>query len=139
MRDLAGREAEEAEDDVLDARLQEVAAVRDGLGRLLAEQPEDHREVVDAERPERVLVRADDAEVLAVAVDAGDVAELAGVDELLHLAQARVVEEQVPGHEHEVPLARARSTSSSISSPRIAGGFSTKTCLPASSACFASA
>ena len=33
--------------------------------------------------------------------------------------------------------ASASATSSSISSPRIAGGFSTKTCFPASSACFA--
>ena len=104
MRDLAGREAEEAEDDVLDPLLQVVHPVRDGLARLLAEQPEDHREVVDAERPERVLVRADHAEVLAVAVDAGDLAERAGVDELLHLAEAGVVEEQVARHQHEVAL-----------------------------------
>ena len=75
--------------------LEEVHAVGDRLARLLAEEPEDHREVVDAERQERVLVRADHAEVLAVAVDAGDLAELAGVDEVLHLAQAGVVEEQV--------------------------------------------
>ena len=82
--------------------------MRDGLARLLAEEPEDHGEVVDAERPERVLVRADHAEVLAVAVDAGDVAELAGVDELLHLAQARVVEEQVARHEDAVARAGER-------------------------------
>ena len=98
---LPGREAEEAEDDVLDPLLQVVDAVRDRLHGLLAEQPEDHREVVDAERPERVLVRADDAEVLAVAVDAGDVAELAAVDELLHLLQPGVVEEQVSRHQDE--------------------------------------
>ena len=138
MRDLAGREAEEAEDDVLDARLDEVLSVGDDLGRLLAEEPEDHREIVDAERPEGVLVRADHAEVLTVAVDAGNVPELTGIDELLHLAKAGVVEEQVAGHQHE-SLVRASATSSSISSPRIAGGFSTKTCLPASSACFARA
>ena len=108
VRDLAGREAEEAEDDVLDAGLHEVLPVRDDLRRLLAEQPEDDREVVDAERPERVLVRADHAEVLAVAVDAGHVAELTRVDELLHLAQAGVVEQQMPGHEHAVVGARER-------------------------------
>ena len=40
---------------------------------------------MDAERPERVLVRPDDAEVLAVAVDVEHVAQLARVDELLEL------------------------------------------------------
>ena len=40
-------------------------------------------------------------------------------------------------HEHEAARLGERD-SSSISAPRIAGGFSTKTCLPASSACFAS-
>ena len=88
--------------------LDEVLAVGDDLRRLLAEEPEDHGEVVDAERPERVLVRADHAEVLAVAVDAGNVAELARVDELLHLAQARVVEQQVARHQDAVVRARER-------------------------------
>ena len=101
VRDAAGREAEEAEHDVLDPALQPVDAVRDRLGRLLAEEPEDHGEVVHAERPERVLVRADPPEVHAVAVHDRDLAELAAVDELLHLPQPRVVEQQVAGHEHE--------------------------------------
>ena len=136
--DLAAREAQEAEDDVLDARVQERVPVRPGLRRLLADEVEDHREVVHAERPERVLVLADRAEVLAVAVDAEHVAEVAGVDELLQLAHARVVEQQVARHQHEVRSSES-ATSSSISAARIAGGFSTKTCLPASSACFASA
>ena len=52
---------------------------------LLVEQVEDHRQVVDAERPERVLVRADNPEVLAVPVDAQDLAELAARDQLLQL------------------------------------------------------
>ena len=98
--DLAAREAEEAEDDVLDAGVEERVAVRPDLGRLLVREVEDHRDVVDAERPERVLVLADRAEVLAVAVDAEDVAEVARVDELLELADAGVVEEQVAGHQH---------------------------------------
>ena len=131
---LARREAEEAEDDVLDPRLEEVLAVRDDLARLLAEQPEDHREVVHAERPERVLVRADHPRGSggsrrrrrrrrarprrrAPSPCAGRGGRAAGGP-----ASAR-------GRR-----ARASSTSSSISSPRIAGGFSTKTCLPASSA-----
>src|SRR4029079_16337643 len=53
-----------------------------------------------------VLVRADHAEVLTVAVDAGDLAQLTCVDELLHPPETRVVEEQMTGHQHEVPLLR---------------------------------
>ena len=76
-------------------------AVRCRLHDLLLDQVQDHREVVDAERPQRVLVLADLAEVLAVAVDDEHLAELARVDELLHLLHARVVEEEVAGHEDE--------------------------------------
>src|SRR5919202_251481 len=47
----------------------EVGAGGDRLFGLLVEEVEDDRQVVDAERPERVLVRPDDAEVLAVPVD----------------------------------------------------------------------
>ena len=104
--DLARGEAEIAEDDVLDAAVKEVTAMRDDLHRVLADQPEDHGEVVHAERPERVLVRPHDAEVLPVRVDAEHLAELARVDELLQLSDAGVVEEQVAGHQHEVALAR---------------------------------
>ena len=78
--------------------------MRDRLVGSSSDQVEDHREVVNAERPERVLVLADHAEVLAVAVDAEDVAELAGVDELLQLAHAGVVEQQVARHQHEASL-----------------------------------
>src|SRR5205823_8687090 len=92
VRDVAAREAQVAEDDVLDPSGQEVPPVRDARLGLLVEEVEDHGEVVDAERPERVLVGADDAEVLAVAVDAEHVAELARVDQLLQLPHAGVVE-----------------------------------------------
>ena len=61
---------------------------------------------MDAERPERVLVLADDPEVLPVAVDAEDVAERAGADQLLQLLDTGVVEEQVTRHADEVALLR---------------------------------
>ena len=57
-----------------------------------------------AERPERVLVGAQLAEVEPVAVDVVDVAELARVGDLLQLDHARVVLEQVADHQD---LARA--------------------------------
>ena len=59
---------------------------------------------MDAQRPERVLVVADDPEVLPVAVDAEHVAERAGVDELFQLLDAGVVEQQVARHADEVAL-----------------------------------
>src|SRR5581483_9604490 len=102
VRDLAAREAEVAEDDVLDAGREEVAAVGDGERGVLVEQVEDHAQVVDAERPQCVLVRAHDPEVLAVSVDAEDLAELSGSDELLQLLHAGVVEQQVARHQHPV-------------------------------------
>src|SRR5262245_25055343 len=64
VRDLPRREAEVAEDNVLDAGREEVSAERDRLVGLLVQQVQDHGQVVDAERPERVLVLADDSEVL---------------------------------------------------------------------------
>src|SRR3954471_14557024 len=108
VRDLPAREAQIAEHDILDAFGEEVAPMRDGFGRLLVEEIENDRQVVHAQRPERVLVRADDAEVLPVAVDAQHVAELAVVDQLLQLAHAGVVEQQMARHEHEVALRRER-------------------------------
>ena len=108
VRDLPAREAQVAEDDVLDALGRKSRPCATALVGLLVEQVEDHREVVHAERPERVLVRADDAEVLAVAVHAEHLAELARVDELLQLPHARVVEQEVARHEHEVAVGRDR-------------------------------
>ena len=106
MGDLPGREAQEAEDDVLDAGREEGIAARPDLLGLLADQIEDDREVVDAERPQCVLVLADLPQVLAVAVQAEDLAELAGLDELPQLLDAGVVEEQVARHDDEVALLR---------------------------------
>jgi hypothetical protein len=98
------RQAEVAEDDVLDALREEGVPVRHRLRRLLADEVEDHGEVVHAERPEGVLVLADLAEVLPVPVDAENVAELTRLHELLELADAGVVEEEVAGHQHELVL-----------------------------------
>src|SRR6201984_1066238 len=96
-------EAQVAEDDVLDSVGEERVAVRRGLDDLLLDQVQDHREVVDAERPERVLVLADHAEVLAVAVGDEHLSELAAVDALLQLLHGGVVEREVAGHEDEPP------------------------------------
>ena len=101
-------EAQVAEDDVLDLGLEERLAVGERLGRLLVQEVEDDREVVDAEAPERVLVAAYRAEVHAVAVDVEDLARLARVDGSFSFATPRVVEKEVPGHEHEAALLRER-------------------------------
>ena len=108
VRDAPGREAEVAEDDILDAWLEEVTSERDGLDRVLVEEVQDHGQIVDTERPERVLVRSDAAEVLPIAVDAEDLSELSTLHELLQLLDARVIQEQVAGHEDEVTVVRDR-------------------------------
>ena len=76
--------------------------MRDRVLRLLVEQVEDHREVVHTERPQRVLVRPHDAEVLPVAVHAQHLAELPRVDQLLQLQHRGVVQEEMARHQHEV-------------------------------------
>ena len=111
MRGLPGGKAHVAEDDVLDSFLEKGLAARDELVRLLLEEVEDHREVVGAQAPERVLVRADRPQVLAVAVHVEHLAEGARVDDLLQLEDAGVVEEQVPGHEGEPQLLGQRDES----------------------------
>ena len=104
VRRQAGREAQEAEDDVLDARAH--VALADGvhLVRLLARQVQQHRHVVRAEAPERVLVRAQLAQVEAVAVDVVDVAELAGVGDLLQLLEPGWYSSRWPDHQHPARL-----------------------------------
>ena len=89
VRHEARREAHEAEDHVLDARVHVGLAEGVALVGLLPGEPQHHRHVVRAERPERVLLGAQLAEVEAVAVDVADVAELAGLDQLAQALEAR--------------------------------------------------
>jgi hypothetical protein len=63
---------------------------------------------VRAERAKRVLVLPELPEVLAVPVDVEDVPELPRLNKLLQHSHARVVEEEVSGHEDEVALLRQR-------------------------------
>src|SRR5215211_9098886 len=71
-------EAEVAEDHVLDALAHVALAHGAALVGFLVRQAQEHRDVVGAEAPERVLVGAQLAEVETLAVDVPDVAELAG-------------------------------------------------------------
>src|SRR3954463_16020729 len=104
VRGAPGGEAQVAEHDVLDPGLRVGLAARVELVGLLVGQVEDDRDVVGAERPQRVLVRSQLPEVEPVRVDVVDVAELAGVGDLLQLLDARVVLEQVADHEHATRL-----------------------------------
>ena len=105
---VAGRELEVAEDDVLDVRPHVALAARLGLDRPLADEVEQHGDVVGAEAPERVLVGAHLAEVHAVAVEVVDLAELVGADQLAHRRERRVEEQQVAHHEPPVGLLGCR-------------------------------
>ena len=71
------------------------------LDRVGVDQVQDDRDVVHAERPEHVLVRADLAQVHAVAVHVAHVAQLAGVDQLAQLLDAGMEAQQVADHQHE--------------------------------------
>src|SRR5918992_3946640 len=98
--------AEVAEDHVLDAVVHIALAHRAALVRLLGGEPQDHGHVVCAERPEGVLVAAQLTQVEPVRVDIAHFAELAGLDQLVHLLDAGVVLEKMPDHEHPVAGAR---------------------------------
>ena len=103
------REAQVAEHHVLDAR--RACTTRRSAWhshRLLLGQAQHDRDVVRAERPERVLVGAQLAEVQAVAVDVVHVAELARVDQLLQPHEAGVVLEQVADHQRAAAARAAR-------------------------------
>ena len=99
-----GREAQEAEHDVLDARAHVGLAARLDLEGSSSARCSSDRDVVRAERPQRVLVGAQLAEVEPVRVDVVDVAELAGVGDLLELGDAGVVLEQVADHQDPAGL-----------------------------------
>ena len=99
--------------------------MREALHRLLADQCQHDRDVVGAEAPQRVLVRAQLAEVQAVAVHVVELAELVPVEQLAQAVDRRVVLEQVPDHQRRArPLrprprrARRRRRSSPGASPR---------------------
>ena len=106
VRHEPGVEAHERENDILDARLHVALADGVALEGLLAGKPQNHRHVVRAERPERVLVLAVLAEVQPVRVDVVHVAELAGARQLAELLDARVILEQVADHQDAVGCPR---------------------------------
>jgi hypothetical protein len=104
VRDNARREAQVAEDHVLDSRVEERLAPCPDLDRLLLDEVEDDGEIVCAQAPERVLVAPDLPEVLTVAVDVEKSAEVASCDELFQLRDPGVVEQEVARHEDEPAL-----------------------------------
>src|SRR6266508_5001615 len=104
VRHLSRGKTEVAEDHVLDSAREERVAVRSRFTRFLLDEMEQHREVMDTERPERVLVRPERAEVLTVAVDVENVAELPRIDDLLQPPDRGVVQQQVTGHQNAGPL-----------------------------------
>nr|WP_254126842.1 hypothetical protein [Aquihabitans sp. G128] len=78
----------------------EEAGSRGGhLVGLLADEGEQHGEVVGGEAPERVLLLADAPEVQAVGVEVAELAQRPPLHELLELQERRVVLQQVPHHQ----------------------------------------
>src|SRR5688572_23198675 len=102
--DLAGINDVE-EDDVVDPRLHVVHALPENARGLEIPQPVlDDADVMRGEVPERVNIRADAAEVEALAVDVAHITKLPGVDHFLHVANGGVVNEGVARHHDEPPL-----------------------------------
>ena len=78
------------------------------LVRLLARQAQQHRHVVGAQAPERVLLGAQLAQVQAVAVDVVDVAQLAVGGQAVQHLQPGVVLQEVTDHQDPVRLGGRR-------------------------------
>ena len=95
------------------------------------------RQVVHGQVPEHVDVVLEQPEVHADRVVVVDVAELAVVDELAHLADRAGVDERVIDHEHQAAARRLRRSAAAPARRSAVIGFSTNTCLPACSACSA--
>ena len=110
----------------------------DDVRRRLVEPVAQDREVVRAEVPDDAHVGLVQPEVHAARRDEVDLAELAGADQVADHVDRRAVEERVPGHQDEAALVGELDQLDRLAADA-ASGFSTKTCLPASSAASASA
>ena len=125
-----------AEDDVLDTLLEEGLAARTARPdprRADGGSPRDRARPGSRARSRR----RGSSQVLTVAVDVEDLAELACVCELLQLCDAGVVEEEVARHEN-APFGSGQLGKLLRLPPVSAIGFSTRTCFLIRSARFAS-
>ena len=77
---------------VLDPGLQVALAACGDLDGPLADEPQQHRDFVRTQTPQRVLVRAHDPEVLPVPVEVVDLSEFTRVDHPLYPLQAGVID-----------------------------------------------
>ena len=128
------REGEAGHGHVGDLVLQVVLAAGGGPLRHRAHEEQDHRDVVGSEAPEDVLLLAHLPQVQAVRVDVVDVAQLAGVHELLRASGPRGGTRGCGRPSAPASCARASSTSSSASRHRAGPAASPRRrpCPPAS-------
>ena len=59
-------------------------------------------DIVRGEVPERVDIRTNASEIQPLAVDVAKVAQLAGINQFLHIADGRVIHEGVTRHHDEI-------------------------------------
>ena len=113
--------------------LEDAAGRRRHLDDRLVEPVEQDREVVRREVADHAvgLVLA---QVHPRRGDEVDLAQDVLADQVADLVDRRAVEERVARHQHQAAVASAISTRSTASAAVVASGFSTSTCLPASSA-----
>ncbi len=89
---------------VLDARLQIGLPLRRHRHRHLAQQVQNDRNVVRSQAPHHVLVLADLAQVAPLGIQVIDLAQLTTVHQFLEVRDGRVIQEQMPHHEHQIAL-----------------------------------
>src|SRR5579862_2064895 len=106
VRRDAALELEIADRDVGDPGLQEAVLVQADVRDLARNEVEQDREIVRRRVPPHVRVALDASHAEALEGEMAHVAELAALDEPLHLAHHRIVEERFVDEQDAVPLPR---------------------------------
>ena len=95
-------------DNVIDSFLHVSHALAPDRNRLRIAKPIlNDADIVRGKVPERVDVGTNAAEIQPLAVDVAKVAQLAGINQFLHIADGRVIDEGVTRHHDEISLGSA--------------------------------
>src|SRR5580704_780184 len=108
VRDDLSRILQIKEDNVIDSFLHVGHALTADRNRFPIAQPIlNDADIVGGEVPKGVNVGTNAPKIQALAIDIAELAELAGVDQFLHVTDSRVIDESMARHHDKVPLTSA--------------------------------
>src|SRR2546423_34013 len=89
-------------DNIVDPLLHVSHALASNRNRLPIAKPVlNDADIVRGKVPERIDIRTDAAEIQPLTIDIAKIAQLAGINQFLHIADGRVINERVPRHHDE--------------------------------------